>query len=400
MISDGGGGGDWKDLVKAAREGNIPLIQYHLRQGVDPDFQHPEYFTCPIFEAVRNGNLEAVKVLIEEGKADPNIIEHFAEQTPIEAALEAQQYPIVKYLNAIVPVESRYRFRNVLVTGGNRGIGKAIVEGLLLKGHAVTFVCRRPEDGESVKTELAAATKNENVDFIIGDLTCIQSTLELAKAIRSRFPSMDVLIHNAGLWPTEKKLNEDGLEVSFCINYLAPYLLTRELTPLLQKNGPDSRIIFVSGKIYVLGAADIGTTPFGKDFSRFKTYMHTKQCGVILFLNTAQQLQDKGIVVNAVHPGVIRTGLGEAADSDCCTKLLFRVLKSFWKQPKDGAVGPVWLADSEEAGRVHGNYYDGMALDTMSESVTSLPVQRDWEHWTIDFLKSRRTGSQNVSARL
>ena len=395
-------GGNWKDLLKASAEGDIPLIQYHLRRGVDPNFQHPEYFTCPIFDAIRKGHLSAVKILVEEGKADPNIVEEHTDQTPIEAALESKNFDIADYLNSKLSHPFQHKFRNVLVTGGNRGIGKAIVEQLLNKGHRVVFVCRSPEDGTRVRDELINATKNQKVDFILGDLSSIQSTLLLAKYIISTFPLINVLIHNAGIWPTQHELNVDGLETSFCVNYMSQYLLTRELTPLLKKNGPDSRIVFVSTKLYKLGNADIAKTPYGRDFHHFQTYMHTTQCGVILFLNTARKLEGSGIIVNAVHPGVIRTSLlGESNNSNCCINLIFRVVKNFWKEaPQSGAMGPVWLAESLDAGTSHGNYYNDMALDDMADSVTTPAVQNDWEHWTIDFLNAREGKQENSYARM
>lgn len=381
-------GGNWKDLLKAAGEGNVKLVQYHLREGVDPNFQHAEYFTCPIFEAVRKGHLDVVKILVEQGKADPNIVEELTDQTPMEAALDEGQHDIVEYLNDRLPKDFQYKFHNVLVTGGNRGIGKAICESLLKKGHRVAFTCRSQKDGEAALLELRETTKNNKVDFILGDLSSVKSAYALAQSIATKFPTMNVLVHNAGLWPTEKIMTPDGLELAFCVNYLAPYILTQELGPILEKNGPDSRIVFVSGKIYVKGNADISTTPFGKDFNRFKTYMHTKQCGVILFLNTARRFQGTCVKVNAVHPGVIRTGLGESAKSSCFESCLLGLIKRLWKDPSDGAVGPVWLAASPEAAAYHGNYYDELQLDSMPDSVTDLSVQRDWEQWTMDFLEA------------
>lgn len=383
-------GGNWKDLLKASGEGNVPLVQYHLRQGVDPNFQHAEYFTCPIFEAIRNGHLEIVRILVEQGNANPNIVEDLTGQTPIEAALEEEDcrhFDIVDYLNEQLPKEFQHKFQNVLVTGGNRGIGKAICESLLKRGHRVVFTCRLAQDGDAALKELKEATHNHKVHYIVGDLSSIRSALDLASIIRAKFPSMNVLIHNAGVWPKAKQMNEDGLETSFCVNYLAPYLLTRELGPLLEGNGPDSRIVFVSGKIYVAGHADITKTPFGTDFSPLKTYMHTKQCGVILFLNTARQYQNTHVKVNAVHPGVIRTGLGESETSWRCTNCLLGLVKRvFFRDPSDGAVGPVWLAQSQEAIDSHGKYYDELQLDSMTDSVTDPAVQKDWEQWTVDFL--------------
>lgn len=92
-------GGNWKDLLKASGEGNAQLVDYHLRRGVDPNFQHPEYFTCPIFEAIPNGHLNIVKILVEQGNANPNIVEELSDQTLMEVALQEGYHDIVDYLN-------------------------------------------------------------------------------------------------------------------------------------------------------------------------------------------------------------------------------------------------------------------------------------------------------------
>ena len=79
-------GGNWKDLIKASEVGDVAKARYHLSLGVDPNFQHPEYFTAPIFEAVRGGHLELVKILVEEGGADPSLMEELSGDTVVDVA--------------------------------------------------------------------------------------------------------------------------------------------------------------------------------------------------------------------------------------------------------------------------------------------------------------------------
>jgi NAD(P)-dependent dehydrogenase (short-subunit alcohol dehydrogenase family) len=382
-------GGDWKDLLKAAGQGDVQLTRYHLREGTDPNFQHPEYFTCPIFEAIRNGHKDIVRILVEEGKADPCLMEELTDQTPIEVALEERQHDIVDYISTKLPQEyqRQWKPRQVLVTGGNRGLGKAICALLLQQGHRVIFTCRCKEDGDKTLQELKITTHNRKVDYILGDLGSIQSTKALAKAIQERFPTINVLIQNAGIWPTQKTINEDGLEMAFMVNYLAPYILTRELYPLLEQNGP-SRVVIVNDKLYMFGKADLFTTPYGKDFTSIRTYMSTKQCGVLFLLNCARKMKGSKVALNAIHPGFIQTGLGNPSNS--CLGCILRVVKSFWSsKPADGSIGPVWLAVSPEAEGVHGQFYDGMNQHQLlvgDSSVLDSTVQTDWEQWTEDFL--------------
>merc|ERR1711933_141800 len=115
-------GGNWKDLLKAAETGDNGKVRYHLARGVDPNFQHPEYFTAPVFEAIRNGHLQIVQILIEEGGANPSLIEELTNDTAIEIALSTGRYDILDYLNTKLPKEEQWIPRHILVTDGSVGI--------------------------------------------------------------------------------------------------------------------------------------------------------------------------------------------------------------------------------------------------------------------------------------
>jgi NAD(P)-dependent dehydrogenase (short-subunit alcohol dehydrogenase family) len=117
--------------------------------------------------------------------------------------------------------------------------------------------------------------------------------------------------------------------------------------------------------------------------------MNTKQCGVILFLNTARNCQGTHVKVNAVHPGVIRTGLGESAEGGLFVNCLLRLIKRLWKDPADGAIGPVWLGTSPETADLHGKYFDCLTEVSVSPAVADPAVQNDWKIWTSDFLKAK-----------
>jgi NAD(P)-dependent dehydrogenase (short-subunit alcohol dehydrogenase family) len=445
----GGCGGDWKDLLRAAGEGDLARVKYHIANGVDPNFQHPEYFTCPIFEAIRRPpsssnssgdarttttlattttNLEMVQFLVEQCNAVPDIVEELTDETPMEVALELGQFDVCDYLwNQLLLRDPNYYHNNVhscssywpkhvLVTGGNRGLGKAMVELLLRKGHHVVFQCRPGVAAEQIQKELVQCTGNSNLDYILGELNSIASVVDLAQRIRDIHPTLNVIVHNAGLWPTELVHTVDGLELAFMVNYMAPYLLTRELQSLLEHNGTPhhpSRIVLVNAGIYVKGQADLSRTPYGHDFHPLFTYAHTKQCGVFFLLHQAKKVRrttpltpstSSAVTITAVHPGVIRTGLGESASSSsssnkglisvvtsCLFQGLLKVLKRFWKAPQEGAMAPVWLAVSPDANGLHGMYFDEYHQPMkLHETVESLAIQEDWAQWTIDFNTAHR----------
>jgi NAD(P)-dependent dehydrogenase (short-subunit alcohol dehydrogenase family) len=176
----------------------------------------------------------------------------------------------------------------------------------------------------------------------------------LTEIVKQQCPDINVLINNAGVWMTERQVNKDGIEMSFMVNYIAPYILSTSIAPLLERNGP-SRIININAGLYVKGSVDIDKTPYGLDFSSFKTYANSKLCSAMHVIDFAEELSKTNVVINAVYPGVIRTGLG---DSDKWISHLISLAKRFWKSPEYGAIAPAWLATSTETEKVNGKYFN------------------------------------------
>lgn len=340
-------GGNWKEMLIAAENGDIELVKYHLRIGIDPNYQHPEFLTTPLIEALKNGHLDIAKTLLENG-ANPLMKEIMSKKSPMSIAQAQKNLTAIRLLNSYLPRQK------IVVTGGNRGIGKAIVQQLLAEGHQVVMTVRDKIKGDLIAQELTKTTENSNISVIQGDLSNIKNCYQLCKQLKQNHPDINILINNAGVWMTEKRLNEDGLEKSFMVNYLAPYILSHELLPVLEKNSP-ARIVNVNAGLYTKGKLDIEKTPYGLDFHPFRTYATTKLCGIMFTIDFAKKIAESGVSINAVHPGVINTGLG---DSPKLLSKLVNLIKRFWKSPDYGAEAPVWLAVSDEVATANGLYYD------------------------------------------
>jgi NAD(P)-dependent dehydrogenase (short-subunit alcohol dehydrogenase family) len=237
-----------------------------------------------------------------------------------------------------------------VVTGGNRGIGYAVASQLLQDGCDVVLVSRDRQRGEAALASLAAS--GNGVRLVVGDLSSVHTTRQAAEALAAACPRLDVLVHNAGIWPSRRVLNEDGLEQAFFTNHLAPFLLNHELEPLLVAAG--ARVVQVSAGLYVKGRADSARTPTGLDFHPVRSYADTKLCNLLLVPLFAERWKDAGVTINAVHPGVIRTGLGDRRGP---LGYLLKAVKLAWKSPAVGARPVVRLAVAgEEAGRT-GRYF-------------------------------------------
>jgi NAD(P)-dependent dehydrogenase (short-subunit alcohol dehydrogenase family) len=242
-----------------------------------------------------------------------------------------------------------------IVTGANRGIGKGITEELVQRGYNVLMVCRNTQQGEEVKEEILNKKPNTSVEVLKGNLSSLRTVKELAVEIIKKYGNSNIIIHNAGIWPSKLELNEDGLESAFMVNHIAPLYLNHLLLQKLKENAP-SRIILVNAGLYTRGQFISHMTPYGKDFSKLRTYMNSKFCSILYMRKVAPLINDLGITINAVHPGAIRTGLG---DFKGVTGKFLRFFQQFLRSIEAGAKGPVNLAINPNI-NTNGQYYDGL----------------------------------------
>ena len=263
-----------------------------------------------------------------------------------------------------------------IITGGNSGIGKAVAIKIAKKNLHVVIVSRNIEKGKTALEDIKNASNNSEVELIIGNLNSINSTKALAQNILKKYSNISVLINNAGIWPTNLELNEDGLEMAFMINYLAPFILSNMLLNRLKKNAP-SRIVNVNAKLYSKGKIDLKKTPFGKDFGKFKTYMNTKLCNIYFTQKFSQLLNKTNVTINANHPGVISTNLG---DTNGIFGILLRQVKKLWNSPEEGADPIVWLATSPSLLEENGNYYELMVHKPYANNAQSKEIREQlWD---------------------
>ncbi|XVQ11346.1 SDR family NAD(P)-dependent oxidoreductase [Spirillospora sp. CA-255316] len=239
-----------------------------------------------------------------------------------------------------------------VVTGANRGIGYAVAEQLVRAGHEVVLVARDRARGETARAELdaSAGASGGTARLVVGDLSSIRAIRETAAALTAACPRIDVLVHNAAIWPYERVLNEDGLEQAYVTNHLAPFLLNLELEPLLLAS--KARVVQVSAGLYVRGVADPDRTPEGLDFHSMRTYADTKLCNLMMVPLFAERWKDSEVTIDAVHPGVYRTGLGDRTGP---LGVLLKAAKLLWKKPATGARPVVALALATDGGT--GRYF-------------------------------------------
>lgn len=247
--------------------------------------------------------------------------------------------------------------KTCVLTGASSGIGRALAAQLAAAGFDLVLV-GRDEKRLSESADLARASAGEGraVTALAADLSTLAGARALADRLLRAAPRIDVLVHNAGILPTSLRLTPDGFEESFATNHLAPFVLNRALRPRLVESAP-SRIVQVSAGLYIKGRVDLQKSPYGAPFGAFTTYGTGKLWNLLATLELARDLAATGVTVNAVHPGVVRTRLG---DMTGLKGALLGLVKRLWDTPEEGARGPFHLATSPDLAGVTGRYFDRM----------------------------------------
>jgi NAD(P)-dependent dehydrogenase (short-subunit alcohol dehydrogenase family) len=236
-----------------------------------------------------------------------------------------------------------------IVTGGNTGIGKATAAGLAQRGATVVIACRDADKGNAAAADLAATRGATDVHVMHLDLASLDSVRAFAAAFLTKFQRLDVLVANAGVMTRKRQLTADGLEMDFGVNHVGHFLLTELLLPQLKASAP-SRIVVVSSNMHASGKLDLDDLAMEKSWSG--AYPRSKLANILFVRALAKRLEGTGVVVNALHPGVISTELGR--DYSAPVRLM---AKWFLKSPEQGARTSLYLATAPEAGDISGRYF-------------------------------------------
>jgi NAD(P)-dependent dehydrogenase (short-subunit alcohol dehydrogenase family) len=273
-------------------------------------------------------------------------------------------------------VTSALTGRICVVTGANRGIGRATVQGLAELGAGLVLVCRRREDGERVSREIAARGLPAP-DVVAADLSSQASIRQAASEIQARYPRLHVLINNAGIIPRQREVTVDGLEMQFAVNHLAYFLLTNLLLPQLRAGAP-SRIVNLSSGAHSHARLDFADLQSERGYYPKEVYCRTKLANILFTYELARRLGVSGVTVNCLTPGVVATRM--LADYMGVSRAGAGVDSTFGASPEEGAETSIYLAASPEVERVTGEYFDDMKpADSSRESHDAAVARRLWE---------------------
>jgi NAD(P)-dependent dehydrogenase (short-subunit alcohol dehydrogenase family) len=234
----------------------------------------------------------------------------------------------------------------ILVTGSTDGIGKETAAQLLSRHADVIIHGRSQMKGEDVQRELARRSGGRKPELVIADFSEMDQVRQMAADLSSRYSHIDVLVNDAGTYQKTRRLTSGGIELTFAVNYLAPFLLTRELLPLLGKS-KHARIVTVASSAHEdVDRIDWDNLPAWHHYSAWDAYALSKFADITFTYTLARKIAGTGMTANCLHPGVTDTKILRTAfpGMDGIT-------------PEEGAKTSVWLALSENIAGVSGRYF-------------------------------------------
>jgi retinol dehydrogenase-14 len=244
--------------------------------------------------------------------------------------------------------------KTVLITGGTAGIGRATAMGLAMMGAHLGITGRDRGRTQEAAAEIRAASGGQ-VDVFVADLSSQSQVRHLADEVLQACPRIDVLVNNVGGYWNTRHVTADGLERTFALNHLAPFLLTNLLLDRLTQSAP-ARVVTVASNAHTTGRIDFDDLQGERSYSGSRAYSQSKLGNVLFTYELARRLAASAVTANALHPGVVRTSFG-AEDPGVVQRLFVPFVRPFLKTTEQGAATSIHLASSPDLKQVSGRYF-------------------------------------------
>ena len=243
--------------------------------------------------------------------------------------------------------------KTAVVTGANSGIGLATARGLAARGYRTVLLCRNADRAAAALASIEESVPDATAEIVLCDLGNQASVRVAAAELGTRLDRIDVLVNNAGVTLRAPSRTAENHDEMLAVNHLGPFLLTNELRPLLASSAP-ARIVNVSSNAHrIAKRVDLEHLdhPSGYGVLGFGRYGETKLMNILWTRELARRLDGMGITANALHPGGVRTNLGNPP------KPVIAVVGLFLVSPEKGAETSLYLATDPAVDGVTGAYW-------------------------------------------
>lgn len=228
-----------------------------------------------------------------------------------------------------------------LVTGADGGMGRIHTRELAKAGYEVVMACIDPDIARPVMEEIQRESGG-TFHLMRVDLGNLADIVRFADEVKSRFPSLQILLNNAGTLPSKAKTSLNNVEYTMAVNYLGHYTLTNLLHPIM---GPGTRIVSMISLAYVIGkiTPDLFKPKTQREYNRFTAYGSSKLALYYFMLDAAEAWKDEGICFNVSDPNIVDTGIIRM-DNVVVDKLCDWIFRPLINTPEQGAANMLTAA--------------------------------------------------------
>jgi NAD(P)-dependent dehydrogenase (short-subunit alcohol dehydrogenase family) len=242
----------------------------------------------------------------------------------------------------------------IVATGATSGIGEIAVVELARMGARVVFIARDAKRAEATLAKLEAVAPGRGHRAHIADLSLIAEARRIGGEFAASEARIDVLINNAGAIFSDRRLTAESLEMTFALNHMAYFTLTKALRERLVGSAP-ARVVSTASAAHYGAKLDFDDLQCARGYSAWKAYNRSKLANILFTRELAKRLAGTGVSANCLHPGVVASRFGDEAGG--WTARLFPFIKRFAISPAQGADTIVYLASSPEVEGVSGEYF-------------------------------------------
>ncbi len=270
--------------------------------------------------------------------------------------------------------------RRVVMTGATGGIGLAAAGQLVARGADLTIVARSDHRGRDAAAAIESASSGRgSVEVVNADLASLAGVRALAAELLERYPRIEALVNNAGAMHATRELTVDGLELTWAVNHVAPFLLTKLLLERLEASAP-ARIVTTASDAHKGARIPFDDLRADNGYGRrgFTRYGQSKLANILFTAELARRIEGTGVSANCFHPGLVATGFNR--NNGALMNALMTLAKPFSRRPEKGAETLVWLVDSPDVGDISGAYFvDCKRAAPSSEAQDMDAARRLWE---------------------